>query len=257
MVQRATFGPVFGRHVGFMIGSKGITINMIKSKSGAWVQIRKPDAEHQEHWFEISGEQTQVDEATRLLREIRDEAMAREKGTSTHAPRQSAPIKKVPSCPNVWDSAKMPRTVLETKQVESLPGLTKQEMDICEEGFEENAAMCYHETYLSKLARITDVEQDAMDKFIDAEEYFYQQGDEVNESAQRYMNACHPDEYDEQHPSKRQPDYYTVPIAYLFQASPQGPYSGSERWITSNEFVMAIYYDGSMIPMRAPNAYMC
>ena len=249
--HRATFGPVEARHVGFMIGSKGITINMIKNKSGAWVQIRKPDAEHEKHWFEIVGDCEQLVEAGRLLKEIRDEAFARENGTSTHAPRHLSrvPRKAAPARPSVWDSAKMPRTVRETKQVEA-PAIqmTQEEMDICEEGFQQNAAMCENEPLLARLGGITDVEAMEMDNFIDAEECFHQNGDEINESAMRYMNACLPEEYDVQHPSMQQhepsfqPGFYQVPIGWLDQAS--------GNWYQLPAYHLMVADDGSFHPVH-------
>ena len=74
--------PINDRHVGFVIGKKGATIKMIKHKSGAYVQIRKPEPAEGRNlpYFEVIGSGGQCQRAMELLCQISNEAVHRENG---------------------------------------------------------------------------------------------------------------------------------------------------------------------------------
>ena len=74
--------PINDRHVGFVIGKQGTTIKMIKHKSGAYVQIRKPDPAQGRNlpYFEVIGSGGQCQRAMELLCQIANEAFHRENG---------------------------------------------------------------------------------------------------------------------------------------------------------------------------------
>jgi len=95
--------------------------------------------------------------------------------------------------------------------------------------------MCESDPQLARVGGITETEQEAMDKFIEDQEAFNEAGDELNDIAMTYFDACDPAEYDKQH-------YYTVPLAW-FDAR-------SSQWVPIPQYAMAIYHDGSMAPVN-------
>jgi len=90
--------PINERHVGFVIGKKGTTIKMIKHKSGAYVQIRKPEPAQGRKlpYFEVIGSVGQCQRAMELLSQISNEAVHRENGgvptPGSHPQYQVAPM---------------------------------------------------------------------------------------------------------------------------------------------------------------------
>ena len=238
------FGPIHKRHTGFIIGSKGATVKMVRHKTGARVQIdQSPEAKNNPDFdrFYVTGTNNQINEAFRMLREIRDEAFQREMGVS-----QNAPAKQVPKAPTIWTNVEknLPKKIANTKQVtwaNAVAGPVEQnwvselpsEQDF--EGFQLNAAMCESDPQLARVGGITETEQEAMDKFIEDQEAFNEAGDELNDIAMTYFDACDPAEYDKQH-------YYTVPLAW-FDAR-------SSQWVPIPQYAMAIYHDGSMAPVN-------
>ena len=73
--SNACFGPIRSDQVGFYIGTRGRTINKIKSDSGAWVQIMKPGSSTipslaYSHWFSVSGRADAVSSAFNMLSQI-------------------------------------------------------------------------------------------------------------------------------------------------------------------------------------------
>jgi hypothetical protein len=104
------FGPVYKQDVGFIIGNSGKTINMIKSKTGAYVRVMKTDSFHPHPWFFVTGSFENVMNAVQELTKIRDESGRRRmnpshqsadpegacwgwpgSSCSTHNPRQNQP----------------------------------------------------------------------------------------------------------------------------------------------------------------------
>ena len=60
--------------VGFIIGSGGRTVKGVKTRTGARVQIQKPNDIHPTSWFLVSGRVSQVDAAMKELETIRTRA---------------------------------------------------------------------------------------------------------------------------------------------------------------------------------------
>jgi hypothetical protein len=80
------FGPVFPRHMGFMVGSKGSTLKEIMSQTGAKITTMPSDKMHSYPWFLVQGYYPQVQETVGRLNEVR--AIAEEKIPYKHGQRQ-------------------------------------------------------------------------------------------------------------------------------------------------------------------------
>ena len=151
--------PVEERHVGFVIGSKGSTVKMIKKKTGAWIQIQQGTRGGTvAPYFEIKGQtQRQVDEAIRWISELCEEAQNRLDGISTNITKQ------VPPKPSLYESA--------------FPALGKAAMDEPEyydEDYEqmmrdiqETMPEWYQEQALPGVPAWTDEEMDANTSFLE------------------------------------------------------------------------------------------
>ena len=79
------FGPVFPRHMGFMVGSKGSSLKEIMSHSGAKITTMPPDKMHSYPWFLVQGYYPQVQETVGRLNELR--AIADKRIPYTHGQR--------------------------------------------------------------------------------------------------------------------------------------------------------------------------
>ena len=73
------FGPLVEEDIGFMVGRKGQTVQMVKNRSLAFVELQpaQPDQERNTPWFLVKGTETQVDAAVRLLKGLAKEARSR------------------------------------------------------------------------------------------------------------------------------------------------------------------------------------
>ena len=71
------FGPVYPRHMGFMVGSGGSTVREVMQETGAYVSARKSDDLHSYPWFLISGNYESVARAVQIMIEIREAADTR------------------------------------------------------------------------------------------------------------------------------------------------------------------------------------
>ena len=80
------FGPVFPRHMGFMVGSKGSTLKEIMSQTGAKITTMPSDKMHSYPWFLVQGYYPQVQETVGRLNEVR--AIAEERIPYKHGQRQ-------------------------------------------------------------------------------------------------------------------------------------------------------------------------
>mgnify|MGYP001232926233 FL=1 len=88
------FGPVFPRHMGFMVGSKGSTLKEIMSQTGAKITTMPTDNMHSYPWFLVQGYYPQVQEAVGRLNEVR--AIAEERIPYKHGQRQQQPRRPQP-----------------------------------------------------------------------------------------------------------------------------------------------------------------
>ena len=80
------FGPVFPRHMGFMVGSKGSTLKEIMSQTGSKITTMPSDKMHSYPWFLVQGYYPQVQETVGRLNEVR--AIAEQKIPYKHGQRQ-------------------------------------------------------------------------------------------------------------------------------------------------------------------------
>ena len=80
------FGPVFPRHMGFMVGSKGSTLKEIMSQTGAKITTMPSDKMHSYPWFLVQGYYPQVQDTVGRLSELR--AIAEQRIPYKHGQRQ-------------------------------------------------------------------------------------------------------------------------------------------------------------------------
>jgi hypothetical protein len=85
--------------VGFIIGNRGKTVNLIKKNTGAWVQIRTELDSRMPPSFQVRGFPHQVDEAVKWINTIVDEAESR--GPPPVVPSHSVPSLTGRFCDNV------------------------------------------------------------------------------------------------------------------------------------------------------------
>ena len=88
------FGPVFPRHMGFMVGSKGSTLREIMSQTGAKITTMPSDKMHSYPWFLVQGYYPQVQDTVGRLNEIR--AIAEQRIPYKHGQRHQQPRRPQP-----------------------------------------------------------------------------------------------------------------------------------------------------------------
>lgn len=92
MVVGHVYGPLIEEDIGFMIGKKGKTIQMVKDRSGAFVELQpaQPDEDRHTPWFLVEGTEMQVNAAVRLLNGLGKEARSRNSGDGMTTEQENA-----------------------------------------------------------------------------------------------------------------------------------------------------------------------